>query len=58
MSQMADVLFLSAKNKGSYDDAGYKIDAHTYIWKSFVSPGMQNSSERNMATSNQADLAL
>jgi hypothetical protein len=38
--KMADVLFLNAKTKGSYDDAGYN-NRCTYIWKSFVTPGMQ-----------------
>jgi hypothetical protein len=56
--KMADVMFLSAKNKGSYDDAGYK-DRCTYIWKSFVTPGMQEFFQSEAWQRRiQADLAL
>jgi Galactose-3-O-sulfotransferase len=40
--KVADILHLSAKTKGGYDDAGGKSKTTcTYIWPSFVSPGMQ-----------------
>jgi hypothetical protein len=55
---MSDVLFLSAKSKGSYDDAGYK-DRCTYIWKSFITPGMQEFFQSEEWQGRvQADLAL
>ena len=39
--KMADILFLSAKTKGGYDDAGGRDGRTcTYIWPSFVTPGM------------------
>jgi len=37
---MSDVLYLSAKGSGGYDDAGGR-GACTMIWKSFLSPGMK-----------------
>lgn len=37
---MSDILYLSAKTKGGYDDGGYRGSC-TYIWPSFVSPGMK-----------------
>jgi Galactose-3-O-sulfotransferase len=48
--RISDILYLSAKTKGGYDDAGGKKSGQTctYIWPSFVSPGMEiffNSSE-------------
>jgi Galactose-3-O-sulfotransferase len=40
--KIADILYISAKTKGGYDDAGNKQpQACTYIWPSFVSPGMK-----------------
>jgi hypothetical protein len=46
---MSDVLFLSAKGKGGYDDGGGRGYGHscTYIWPSFVSPGMQDFFDTN-----------
>jgi hypothetical protein len=39
--KIADILYISAKTKGGYDDAGdKKPQACTYIWPNFVSPGM------------------
>jgi len=39
---LADVLYLKAKGKGGYDDAGGRgAKVCTYIWPSFVSQGMQ-----------------
>lgn len=38
---MSDILYLSAKSKGGYDDGGGPSHACTYIWPSFVSPKMQ-----------------
>jgi Galactose-3-O-sulfotransferase len=52
--RISDILYLSAKTKGGYDDAGGKRSGQTctYIWPSFVSSGMKeffNSSEwKNM----------
>lgn len=40
--KMSDILYLSAKGKGGYDDAGGDTGGCTYIWPSFVSPGMQD----------------
>jgi hypothetical protein len=44
---LADVLYLAAKSRGGFDDAGRASDASkptpcTYIWPSFVSEGMQS----------------
>jgi hypothetical protein len=40
--KITDILYLSAKTKGGYDDAGGKASLTcTYIWPSFVSPGMK-----------------
>jgi Galactose-3-O-sulfotransferase len=39
--KIADILYLSAKGRGGYDDAGGKSNECTYIWPSFVSPGMR-----------------
>ena len=46
---MSDVLFLNAKGKGGYDDGGGRADGRscTYIWPSFVSPGMQRFFDTN-----------
>ena len=46
---MSDVLYLSAKGKGGYDDGGGHAKGHacTYIWPSFVSPGMQEFFDTN-----------
>jgi hypothetical protein len=39
---MADVLFVTAKTHGGFDDAGGAANGKcTYIWPSFISPGMQ-----------------
>ena len=40
--KMADILYLSAKTRGGYDDAGGRDGQHicTYIWPSFVTPGV------------------
>jgi hypothetical protein len=40
--KMADILYLSAKTKGGYDDGGGRGGEHicTYIWPSFVTPGV------------------
>jgi Galactose-3-O-sulfotransferase len=39
--KIADILYLSAKTKGGYDDAGGRDSKTcTYIWPSFVSPGV------------------
>jgi len=39
---IADILHLRAKQRGGWDDAGGRKDTVcTYIWPSFVSPGMQ-----------------
>ena len=48
--KMADILYLSAKTKGGYDDAGGRDQKRicTYIWPSFVTPGVNaflNSTE-------------
>ena len=48
--KIADILYLSAKTNGGYDDAGGKRKSYgcTYIWPSFVTSGMKdffNSSE-------------
>jgi hypothetical protein len=40
--KIADILYISAKTKGGYDDAGgRRPQTCTYIWPSFVSPGMK-----------------
>ena len=40
--KIADILYLSAKTRGGYDDAGGKsVKTCTYIWPSFVSTGMK-----------------
>ena len=47
---MSDVLFLSAKGHGGYDDGGVGGGAQhvcTYIWPSFVSPGMRTFFDTN-----------
>ena len=46
---MSDVLFLSAKGHGGYDDGGGRGAQHvcTYIWPSFVSPGMREFFDTN-----------
>jgi hypothetical protein len=39
--KIADILYLSAKTKGGYDDAGGRDSKTcTYIWPSFVTPGV------------------
>jgi hypothetical protein len=47
--RMSDILYLSAKSKGGFDDGGGRTDnVCTYIWPSFVSNGVQqylNSTE-------------
>ena len=45
--KMSDILFLSAKGKGGYDDGGGKGQGCTYIWPSFLSPGMQEFFDTN-----------
>jgi hypothetical protein len=47
---MSDVLYLSAKGKGGYDDGGGRANRHacSYIWPSFVSPGMQEFFDTNI----------
>lgn len=39
--KIADILYLSAKGRGGYDDAGGPSYMCTYIWPSFISPGMK-----------------
>jgi Sulfotransferase family len=39
--KIADILYLSAKGRGGYDDAGGPKHQCTYIWPSFLSPGMK-----------------
>ena len=41
---LGDVLYLTAKGHGGFDDGGGRggIRVCTYIWPSFVTPGMQN----------------
>ena len=59
---MSDVLFLSAKGKGGYDDGGGNGDGRScrYIWPSFVTPGMQEFFDMNEEWQSmvQYDLAL
>jgi Galactose-3-O-sulfotransferase len=48
--KMSDILYLSAKSKGGFDDGGGRTVRYlcTYIWPSFVTPGIKeflNSSE-------------
>jgi len=43
---MSDILYLSAKGKGGYDDGGGGKGC-TYIWPSFVSPEMQEFFDTN-----------
>jgi Galactose-3-O-sulfotransferase len=39
--KIGDILYLSAKGRGGYDDAGGRKHQCTYIWPSFLSPGMK-----------------
>jgi hypothetical protein len=39
--KMSDILYLSAKSKGGFDDGGDTDIGCTYIWPSFVSNGVQ-----------------
>ena len=59
---MSDVLYLSAKGKGGYDDGGGSTRGRscTYIWPSFVSPGMQEFFDTNKEWQSMVkyDLAL
>jgi hypothetical protein len=55
---MSDILFLSAKGKGGYDDAGHAGKC-TFIWKGFVTPAMQEFFESNEWQARvKADMAL
>jgi len=45
--KMSDILFLSAKGKGGYDDGGGESPGCTYIWPSFLSPGMEEFFDTN-----------
>jgi len=57
---MSDILYLSAKGKGGFDDGGGPGYGCTYIWPSFVSPGMQKFFDTNKQWQSmvQYDLAL
>jgi hypothetical protein len=47
--RMADILYLSAKERGGYDDGEDGPDGCAYIWPSFLSVGMQDFFANNSA---------